>query len=199
MSVKPPTLFSRPPEPLLQEDVVLKKAEAAIAESSQSRPVRGPSLKARALGLLARREHTRAELKRKLASHASSPEILEALLDELQAAQWQSDTRYTQGLVRQRAAREGALLIAKRLRQQGVEAETVAEVKENLRLTEGARLRTLWEKRYGRPPVDAREYARQFRYLAARGFAPDAVRRLLAGKAGAYAPDEDFITEPEDP
>ena len=160
---------------------------------------RGPSLKARALALLARREHSQAELRRKLAPHAPSPEALEAVLDELQARRWQSDARYVQGVVRQRAPREGALMIAQRLRQQGVEAQAVAEVKEKLRATETERLRAVWERRYGQPPADARDYARQFRYLASRGFAQEAIRRLLAGKADAYAPDDDFPAAPEEP
>jgi len=38
------------------------------------------SLRERALGFLARREHSRTELRRKLAPHAESPEELDALL-----------------------------------------------------------------------------------------------------------------------
>ncbi|HLT27498.1 MAG TPA: recombination regulator RecX, partial [Zeimonas sp.] len=47
------------------------------------RPRPEPTLKARALRALARREHSRVELERKLAPHAESSEQLEALLDRL--------------------------------------------------------------------------------------------------------------------
>ena len=43
-----------------------------------------PSLKTRALGYLARREHSRLELERKLAPHAKTSEDLSLVLDTLE-------------------------------------------------------------------------------------------------------------------
>jgi regulatory protein len=49
-------------------------------------------------------------------------------------------------------------------------------------------LRALWQRRYGKPPMDEREKARQVRFLQTRGFALSAILKLLreaAGTAGA--------------
>ena len=65
------------------------------------------TLRERALGLLARREHSRVELARKLAPHAESAEELEALLDDLCARRLLSDERYVEMRLNARAARFG--------------------------------------------------------------------------------------------
>ncbi|MBI3145525.1 MAG: recombinase RecX, partial [Pseudogulbenkiania sp.] len=54
------------------------------------------SLKARAVDLLSRREHSRRELERRLAPFADSAEQLAALLDELAERGWQSDNRFAE-------------------------------------------------------------------------------------------------------
>ena len=65
------------------------------------------SLKARALGYLSRREHSRAELRRKLAPHAESADEVEALLDWLEGENWLSNTRFAESVVHRRASRYG--------------------------------------------------------------------------------------------
>ena len=65
------------------------------------------SLRGRALRLLASREHSRLELKRKLASHAESGEALEALLDELEKARLLANDRYAEQRVTVRGGRYG--------------------------------------------------------------------------------------------
>jgi len=138
------------------------------------------SLKARALGLLSRREHSRAELARKLSAHTDDTEALQALLDELAREQWLSDERYAQSLIHRQAQRLGARRIVNTLREQGVDADHVAELATQLRDTEDARARAVWQKKFGAPPKDAREYARQWRFMTHRGFSADVLRRIIA-------------------
>ena len=57
---------------------------------------RNRSLRSRALSLLARREHSRAELERKLADHVAEGEDVASILDELAAKGWLSDARYAE-------------------------------------------------------------------------------------------------------
>ena len=64
-----------------------------------------PSLKARALRLLARREYSRAELERKLAVHASEPGALAQALDELSALGFINEERVAASLLHRRAPR----------------------------------------------------------------------------------------------
>jgi len=154
-------------------------------------PRPGLSLKARAVGLLSRREHSRLELERKLTPHAESPEALIEVLDELTRAGWQSDARFTQGWVHRKAPGQGASRIAQDLKQQGIAPEAIAAVKLELKETEFARAQAVWSRKFsngqsGRAeashhasPLSQAEYAKQGRFLASRGFSLEVIRRVL--------------------
>ena len=148
-----------------------------------SKPRSGLSLKARAVGLLSRREHSRFELERKLAPFAESAEELSVVLDELSKNGWQSDERYTQGWVHRKASLHGAARVAQDLRQRGVSAPEVAKVQEQLKLTELERARRVWQKKFANLPPSANvaEFARQGRFLLSRGFSSDVIRTVLGG------------------
>lgn len=140
------------------------------------------SLKARALRSLARREHTRAELRRKLAPHEETEGQLDALLDALQAQGFLSDERAAASLVHRRAARLGTQRLRQELQAKGLDASTVDAALEGLGGTELERARVLWERKFGGAPApDAAGRARQIRFLLARGFAADTVRRVVRG------------------
>lgn len=152
-------------------------------EQMSSAPARkkGPSLKMRAVGLLSRREHSRIELARKLAPHTDpdNPGELESVLDALERENWLSNERFAQSLVHRRAPRKGAALVVQELRQHGLPDEQVAQISEQLKETEVQRARSVWQRKFNRPPADRADYARQFRFLASRGFSPDCLRRIL--------------------
>ena len=74
------------------------------------------SLKARALGYLSRREHSRAELRRKLAQHAESAEEVDALLDWLERENWLSNARFAESVVHRRAGRYGTARLMQELK-----------------------------------------------------------------------------------
>lgn len=156
-------------------------------------------LKARAVRFLSRREHSRAELTRKLLSHAPDEAMLEQVLDELESAGWQSDDRYAGAVVRSSAERFGMRRVAQKLREGGVDSELAQEALEKLRESEPTRALAVWEKRFGRTglPSEPREYARQARFLAARGFSADIVRKILSGQMAEQA--EDLENRPFDP
>jgi regulatory protein len=138
------------------------------------------SLRQRALALLARREHSRAELRRKLAPHAPREE-LESLLDELTRRGWLSDARFAESLVRAKGARLGSLALAHTLRQRGVPEALVQSQLAALSASELERAREVWRRRFGSPPRDARERARQMRFLQGRGFPRGVIVRVLGG------------------
>lgn len=184
------------------------------------------SLKAQALALLARREHSRAELRTKLLAHARkraahaaaeaaapghwgsgwegdpfgdsaapatspSPEDrvevdadalaaeVDEVLDWLQAQRYQSDERFIESRLNSRASRLGLTRIRQELARHGVELDQ--DTARTLRHSEVDRAREVWRKRFGQPPTDLRERARQMRFLAARGFSGEVVRQVLAG------------------
>jgi regulatory protein len=170
---------------------------------------RGPlSLKARAIGLLAQREHSRAELRRKLlrierqqrerAAAAQSvgetddaqaqaaavddcgtgEATVDALLDNLAAAGYLNESRFVESRLHLRAGRFGAQRIQQELAQHGLKLDAGQQAQ--LRETELERAREVWKRRFGdEPSRTPAEQARQTRFLLARGFAPEVVRRLL--------------------
>lgn len=140
---------------------------------------RGPSLKARAVGYLSRREYARSELSRKLAPHSESAEQVEAVLNDLEREGWLSTERFAQSLVHRRAERQGAARIVQELRQHGVDETQIAELRNTLRASEYERALAVWQKRYAERPADRAAYAKQARFMASRGFAHDVIRRIL--------------------
>jgi regulatory protein len=156
---------------------VRQDGDAASDTATPAR--RGPSLKARAVGFLSRREYARSELARKLAAYTDDHGALDTLLDDLEREGWLSTQRFAESLVHRRAERQGVARIVQELRQHGVDEVQIGQLKETLRATEYERAVAVWQKRYGERPADRAAYAKQARFLAARGFAHDVIRRVL--------------------
>ncbi len=145
-----------------------------------------PSLKARALRLLAVREHTRAELHTKLArklGEGESEADIERALDALERAGLINEARAAESLLHRRAARFGSARVLRDLRAQGTPEPLVKQAADTLRETELERARAVWQRKFGAPPGDAHERARQMRFLAARGFSFEVARRVLGNAA----------------
>lgn len=149
------------------------------AQSSEKPRAGGRSLKARAVAYLSRREYSRLELQRKLLPHAEDPADLERVLDDLEREQWLSNERFARALVHRKAGRQGAALIVQELRRHGLPDEQLDAVRAQLLDTELERAREVWRKKFSTPPKDARDYARQYRFLASRGFSAGCLRRIL--------------------
>ncbi|MBL8486921.1 MAG: regulatory protein RecX [Rhodocyclaceae bacterium] len=136
-------------------------------------------LRQAAIRLLARREFSRAEIARRLAS-LGNPQEIEKVLADLQASGLQSDTRFAGAWLRSHAARHGLGRMRQDLRQRGIaEADIEAELASAGLAPELERAREVWTRKFGTPPADAREWARQARFLQGRGFPTDVIRRLL--------------------
>lgn len=162
------------------------------------------SLRARALGYLSLREHSRSELRRKLLSalrrkvaaaqpvEEGSPvpgeAEVDALLDALAREGWLSDSRYIDSRLRTRAPRLGARRLAAELAQQGLKPE--GETWEQVQASEAERAQALLLRRFGEdPPVDAKERARRVRFLMSRGFSQGLAMRLTRSDASSDALD----------
>lgn len=153
------------------------------------------SLKGRGLQILAQREHSRSELRRKLLIYAkAAPEVacaaegqpavdpaeqVEAVLDWLQAHRYLSEERFVESRVHARASRFGNLRIRQELAQHGVALS--AEAAQQLKDSEVARAHEVWSRKFGQVPADAAERARQMRFLTGRGFSSGAIRRVVQG------------------
>ena len=140
-------------------------------------------MRERAIALLARREHSRAELARRLAPHAADPDEIEPLLDDLVRRKLLSDDRYADARAHTLARKFGGRRIEQELRARGVDAAVIERVTSAARATELDRARAAWQKRFGVPPSSAAERAKQIRFLQGRGFSFDAIRQVIAGTA----------------
>ena len=139
-------------------------------------------LKARALRHLVRREHSRAELARKLAAHAASREDLEALLDSLVAKKQLSDERYAEERARALSRKYGAAKIRHDLRAKGISDGIVDAVSSEGELE---RARAILERKYRVPATTREERAKRARFLQGRGFSSDVVLRLVLDREDA--------------
>ena len=145
------------------------------------------SLKGRGLKILAQREHSRSEMRRKLLVHARAGqteeadpgEQVEAVLDWLQAQRYLCEERFVESRVHARASRFGNLRIRQELAQHGV--ALTPEAAQRLKDSEATRAREVWSRKFGQAPADAAQRASQMRFLAARGFSGEAIRRALQG------------------
>jgi regulatory protein len=141
-----------------------------------------PSLRARAMRLLARREHSREELRRKLAPKAVEGEDLDALLDDLALRGWLCDARYAEHSIRASARRFGPLKLAQRLRSQGIDDETIAAGFRAAGIDGLSSIERVWGTRFPALPRDEREKGRQVRFLQGRGFALQEIFRFLKSR-----------------
>ena len=144
-------------------------------------PDKAPSVKARAVSLLAQREYSRQELTDKLTAAQASPEEVEQALAQLEAKGLVDDARVVETLVNRRSGKLGASRLRQELQAKGVSAELVAETMAGLKGTELARAQAVWQKKFGQLAATSAERNKQARFLASRGFAGDVVRQVVAG------------------
>jgi len=144
-------------------------------------PAKEPSLRARALRHLARREHTRHELAIKLAPHAESEAEVAQILDDFTQRGWLSEQRAAEQIVHARRNRYGPARIRRDLEAKGVTAEAAAAVLVALRDGELEAARAVWKKKFRALPADAAERAKQARFLLGRGFRSEVIVQLFRG------------------
>ena len=144
-------------------------------------PDKAPSVKARAVSLLAQREYSRQELTDKLTAAQASPEEVEHALAQLEAKGLVDDARVVETLVNRRSGKLGASRLRQELQAKGVSAELVAETMAGLKGSELARAQAVWQKKFGQLAATSAERNKQARFLASRGFSGDVVRQVVAG------------------
>jgi regulatory protein len=136
-----------------------------------------------AMDLLARREHGRVELTRKLAKRGAPPELIDTALERLAQEGLLSEARYLESFVGYRArAGYGPLRIREELIQRGLPRVDVEQALGDCGIDWREQLEQTWRRKFaGQLPGDARERARQGRFLSYRGYPLDLIGRLLRG------------------
>jgi len=138
-----------------------------------------PSLRARALKALGRREHSRQELQVKLQPFAQDSDELDALLDELEKRGWLSEVRFVEQLTTTRRRKFGAARIVHELREKGVSVGAISAAHAQLKAGEVEAARAVWKKKFGKLPRSLQERGKQARFLAGRGFSAEVVHQVL--------------------
>lgn len=136
-------------------------------------------LRARALRLLARREHSRAELERKLRPHAGSTEVIAGVVEALVQKKQLSDERYAEERVRSLSRKFGAGRIRQDLKAKGVDQETIDRISSEGDLE---RARAILARKYREPAATREERAKRMRFLQGRGFSFDIIRSVLSSR-----------------
>ena len=176
---------------------------------SVSSKKQSPSLKARALRLLSQREHSRAELAKKLGdwvslqakadrarnaldpdqekTQADAPALshevqIAAVLDDFEKRGWLSDARFAEALVRRRSERYGMRRIKDELQRAGVASDASAALLDGLKNTEFERAKELFERKFDGIAEDQKIRARQYRFLVSKGFNPEIVAKVIGGR-----------------
>jgi regulatory protein len=156
------------------------------------------SLREKALGYLARREHSYLELKRKLRAHVpitdegvepdmeAHYEAIDALLEDFKQRGWLSEARFTEQLVHARQRKFGSQKIAHELREKGVDEQIVKDAIETVKENDVANALAIWRKKFRAAPVNREEWAKQARFLQSRGFGFDVIKKVLSAKHEAF-------------
>lgn len=146
------------------------------------------------MDFLARREHSRFELRKKLATLGEVDDsALEEVLNALEAEHLLSDERMAESFVRARIGQgKGPRWIAQELRQRGVDDKIIDNVlnqSDNNWLDRGRKVCT---RKFGEEPARTlEERARRSRFLIYRGFRPDQAEAILRTLVNPdNAPDE---------
>ncbi len=139
------------------------------------------TLKTRALRYLARREYSRQELAQKLSAYASSMknEELMTVLGDLEQKGFLSAQRVIEQTTHHRRSRYGSQRIVHELRAKSIDAQLINDVLPTLKATEEEAALTVWQKKFGKPPITAEERAKQMRFMMSRGFSTETIRQVL--------------------
>lgn len=145
-------------------------------------------INARAINYLSRREYSRTELYKKLSkafenytSDDAHAQLIGQVLDELHKNNWQSDKRYAAQMSKVKGEKFGVARLKHEFKQSGLSEDLVEQELALLKSTELERARVIWLRKFGSPPVDLKEKAKQARFMASRGFCYEIVSQIIKG------------------
>ncbi|MCK7459922.1 regulatory protein RecX [Idiomarina aminovorans] len=131
-----------------------------------------------AFRLLAMREQSRTELKRKLIQKQWPADMVKRVVDELTQEGWQSDERFAGSFIREKVGqKQGKLkILAQATQQKGISTETVEDIFESMEIDWFELCAQLKQKKFGDDdPADEKAWNRQVRFLQQRGFTPEQI------------------------
>lgn len=133
------------------------------------------------MAALARREHSRVELARKLKARGFAADAISEVLDELADQRLQSDSRHADAYIRSRAERGyGPQRIVAELKARGSTDDLIRAALAAPECDWSTLARQVDRKKFGTKPVDSVEtLAKRRRFLEYRGFTAEHIKSAL--------------------
>lgn len=143
------------------------------------------------LRMLAKRDYSEAEIRRKLAAKAAPEALANRVIQRVQELGYQCDTRYTGAYIRYGVSQgKGPMWISAQLLQRGVDKRLIQQALEDVDIDWRTVASEQLLRKFKRPAVDPKEQAKQFRHLASRGFSPDVIRFAMDSLGTAMAVEQ---------
>lgn len=137
------------------------------------------SARAIAMDYLARREHARFELERKLGLKGFSSDEIADAIDELIADNLQSNERFTEQYITSHVHKgAGPMKITQGLLQCGIDECLIQRTMAAMEIDWHTRIHCVWQKKFTQPPATLSDKASQQRFLMQRGFELDQIQWL---------------------
>jgi len=157
-----------------------------VRRPSNSATADEKAVEAAAVRLLAGREHSTEELRRKLVHKGYPPQIIEPVIQKLAGKRLVSDERFTANFIHHHAKRgQGPVRIRAALRQQGVDEARVEEALRTADIDWVQQAREVRRRKFGAAaPRSLGERAKQARFLQYRGFDAEQLRAAFRDESG---------------
>ena len=161
----------------------LQKLKEQIEQiESGTRPKAKISLLGRGIRYLSLREHSEAEIRKKLHPYAENEEELNHVILQLKSKNFLSNERFSDSLIYKKANTLGSHRIAYELRQHDLDPEIISKHLVNLNKSESRRAYDVWLKKFGTLAKEPKDLAKQIRFMVSRGFDQELVYRIVRGK-----------------
>lgn len=138
--------------------------------------------------LLARREYSETELRRKLVARTDSQAFIDSTVHRLQELGYLSDERFTQSYLRYGISQgKGPAWLRMQLMQKGIAEPMIQAQLQALDIDWFEQARALLQRKFSYRALEPALKAKQFRYLSSRGYASDTVCRAMDALESAPA------------
>ena len=131
--------------------------------------------------LVARREHTRLELTKKLIVRGFGRGDVDTLLNDFEEKGWLDERRYIDIFLRAKRCRYGSLKLIRELEVRGISRDLIEEVRPGIQSGELDAAQGVWQKRFGVQPKNSTELAKQIRFMQSRGFEQEVIKSVVNG------------------
>ena len=129
--------------------------------------------------LVARREHTRLELTKKLVVRGFDPDDVDTLLNDFEEKGWLDERRYIDIFLRVKRCRYGIQKLIRELEVRGISRDLIDEFRPRIQSGELNAARGVWQKRFGVQPRNSTELAKQIRFMQSRGFEQEVIKSVV--------------------